>query len=94
MRSPETVSQPTQVLIRNPGDELAGVAVSFAETGICVGAAPGLSLAGKLRALRAGCDYFSAETGHRVSSRNKKGPRGAGLFGISISISIVSTERK
>jgi hypothetical protein len=72
---PETVSQPTQILIRNPGDELAGVGVSFAEAGN-VGAAPGLSLAGKLRALRAGCEYFSAETGHRVSSRIKKGPRG------------------
>src|SRR5271170_4225311 len=48
----------------NPGHLLAGVGVSFLEAGIGVGAAPDLTLAGKLRALRAGRENLGAEADH------------------------------
>jgi hypothetical protein len=73
-----------QVHARDPGDVLAGVGVSFAQAWIGVGAAPELALVGKLGALRAGGENFSAETGHSVPPKIEKarasGPSGSYFY--------------
>jgi hypothetical protein len=73
-----------QVHARDPGDVLAGVGVSFAQTWIGVGAAPELALAGKLGALRAGRESLGEKAGRSVPQKKKKarasGPSGSYFY--------------
>jgi len=58
---PETSGDAVQVLMGDPGDELASLDVSLLQAEIGMGAAPGLTLARKLRALRTSLENFRAE---------------------------------
>jgi hypothetical protein len=60
----EPVGHALQVLMRDPGDELPGVGISFPERWVGMGATPGRAVPSKLCAPGTGGENFSAKSGH------------------------------